>query len=205
MRNSSILFLFSVSVSLLISCSRQSDTQVNNPTVKTDTAQNDYLKSVARDPKQYFEDCKQLLSDAKRMDSIIMKEMEVKEEIANRAVKAFTDYAYYCSNDSVGPIFMIKAAQISQSINNIPQAKLILEKCITEHQRFKNLPAALFLLAQLYDDENSYLNNEQEARKLYQQIIDEYPKSDIVPSAKGALMMIGKSDKQLMEELKNKK
>jgi outer membrane protein assembly factor BamD (BamD/ComL family) len=125
--------------------------------------------------------------------------------VANKAIKAFTDYAYYCSNDTVTPIFLIKTAQVSVSINNIPQAKLALDKCINEHPKFKNMPAALFLLAQLYDDENSYLNNEEEAKRLYQKIIDEYPKSDMVPSAQGALALIGKTDKQLMEELKKKK
>ena len=134
-----------------------------------------------------------------------MRETEVKNELANKAIKVFTDYAFYCTNDSVSPVFMIKAAQIAQSINNIPQAKFILDKCIADHPEFKNLPAAIFLLGQLYDDENSYLNNEVEAQKLYNRIINEYPKSDLVPSAKGALLMIGKTDKQLMEELKRKK
>ncbi|MGZ4043107.1 MAG: tetratricopeptide repeat protein [Bacteroidia bacterium] len=204
MKNTTILFLSLLLVSLF-SCSDKKEPATITITPAKDSVKSDYLKSVSRDSKEYLNDCKKLFADAKRMDSIIMREMDVKNDLANNAIKIFTDYAFYCTNDSISPVFMIKAAQIAQSINNIPQAKFILDKCIAEHPGFKNLPAALFLLGQLYDDENSYLNSESEAQKLYTRIIKEYPKSDLVPSAKGALMMIGKSDKQLMEELKKKK
>lgn len=193
-----------VAVLLMFSCSNN-DHKNHVVIPKKDTAQSQYLKAPSRDSKNYLNDCKSLLTDAKRMDSVIMQEIEVKREVANKAIKAFTDYSFYCKNDSIAPIFLIKSAQIAQSVNNIPQAKFVLDKCINDYPHFKNLPAALFLLGQLYDDENSYLNNEVEAQKLYKRIVEDYPKSDLVPSAKGALLMIGKSDKQMMEEFKNKK
>ncbi|MCW3077741.1 MAG: hypothetical protein JWO32_2350 [Bacteroidetes bacterium] len=189
---------------LMVSCSGDNH-NTHKVIVKKDTVKSEYLKNASRDSKNYVNDCKVLFAEAKRMDSIIMHEMEVKTDIANSAIKAFTDYSFYCKNDSISPVFLIKSAQIAQSVNNIPQAKFVLDKCINDYPHFKNLPAALFLLGQLYDDENSYLNNETEAQKLYKRIIDEYPKSDLAPSAKGALMMIGKSDKQMMEEFKKKK
>lgn len=204
MKKATILITLSLSVSLFISCSHDAGSKKEEAVSKNDTAKSDYLKSVSRDPKEYLNDCKKLFAEARRMDSILMKEVDVQQALANQAVKAFTDYAYYCSNDSVAPVFLIKTAQVAVSINNIPQAKLALDKCINEHPKFRNMPAALFLLAQLYDDENSYLNNEEEAKRLYQKIIDEYPKSDIVPSAKGALALIGKTDKEILEEFKKK-
>lgn len=194
-----------LSASILYSCAPKEEAKSDETISKKDTSKSDYIKSLSRDSKEFLNDCKNLFAEARRMDSIIMRETEVKTELANKAMKAFTDYAYYCPNDSVAPVFLIKAAQIAQSVNNIPQAKLALDKCINDHYNFKNIPAALFLLGQLYDDENSYLNNEVEAQKLYKEIIEKFPKSDLVPSAKGALMMIGKTDAQLMEELKKKK
>ena len=138
------------------------------------------------------------------MDSILLTEMEVKIEIANKAIKAFTDFAYYCGSDSVCPIYLIKTAQVAVSVNNIPQAKLVLEKCISEHNSSKHLPAALFLLAQLYD-ETTYLNNEIEAKKIYETIIEDFPTSDWAKSSRGALKFIGKSDEQILQELKHRK
>jgi len=160
--------------------------------------------SLIRSNKLYLSDCKKLLAEAKKMDSILLKEMEVKPDVAKKAIKAFTDFAFYCGSDSLCPIYLIKTAQVAQSINNIPQAKIVLDKCVTDYARSKHHPAALFLLAQLYD-EATYLNNEAEAKKLYQKIIADYPKSDWAKSSKGALNFIGKSDEQIMEELKKKK
>jgi TolA-binding protein len=92
---------------------------------------------------------------------------------------------------------------VARSIDNIPQAKIVLDKCIEDYPDFKNLPEAIFLLAQLYD-EPGYMNSEVEAQRLYKQILEDYPKSPIIPTVKGALKMIGKTDKELMEEIKKK-
>ncbi len=154
-----------------------------------------------RDPKNYFRDCKLLLNEATRMDSTLYQQLEVNQALGNEAIKAFTDYAYYCGNDSLSPIFLIKTAQIATSLNNIPQAKIALDKCIADYPKFKSVSAAIFLLAQLYDEQN-YLNNEEEARRLYQEIIDKYPNSAEASSAKGALKFIGKTDKEMIDQLK---
>jgi TolA-binding protein len=154
--------------------------------------------------KLYLYDCAKLLREAKKMDSILLNELEVKTEIANKAIKAFTDFAYYCGSDSVCPIYLIKTAQVAVSVNNIPQAKLVLEKCISEHNLSIHLPAALFLLAQLYD-ETTYLNNENEAKKIYETIIKDFPTSDWAKSSRGALKFIGKSDEQILQELKTRR
>jgi tetratricopeptide (TPR) repeat protein len=160
--------------------------------------------SLNKPLKSYSADCKNLVVEAKRMDSLLLKEMEVKVDVANQAIKAFTDFAYYCSNDSLCPIYLIKTAQVAQSINNIPQAKIVLDKCVDEYPNSIHRPAAMFLLAQLYD-EATYLNNEAEAKRIYEKIISEYPKSDWAKSSKGALNFVGKSDEQIMQSLKKQK
>ncbi|MBA2611047.1 MAG: tetratricopeptide repeat protein [Bacteroidetes bacterium] len=199
-------FLFNLLIAsffFLVACS-------NQVAEKTNSDRKDSVKvvetsdSLIRSNKMYLSDCKKLLAEAKKMDSTLLKEMEVKTDVAKKAIKAFTDFAFYCGNDSVCPIYLIKTAQVAQSINNIPQAKIVLDKCIADYPKSVHRPAALFLLAQLYD-EATYLNNEAEAKKLYQMIIDEYPKSDWAKSSKGALNFVDKSDEQIMEELKKKK
>lgn len=201
-----IQFCFICSFAIIIaSCSGKNEVKENvTHSSEIDSTPSEYSKGVSRNSKEYLNDCKKLFAEAKKMDSIIMRETEVKTDVANKSMKAFTDYAYYCKNDSLAPVFLIKTAQIAQSVNNIPQAKLVLDKCIGDHSNFKNLPAAIFLLAQLYDDENSYLNDEVHAKKLYKQILEEYPKSDLAPSAKGALFQIGKTDAQIIKEFNKK-
>lgn len=161
----------------------------------------------AREPEnpaeKHIKDCVALRTNAVKMDSVILRQTETNGKLAGDVIRAFTDFAYHCSTDSLAPIFLIKTAQVAQAVNNTPQAKIVLEKCINDYPNFKNRPAAIFLLAQLYD-EAIYLNNEEQARVLYVKIIEEYPKSEWAASAKAALNFIGKSDQQIMEELKKK-
>jgi len=149
-------------------------------------------------------DCDNLRRTALRMDSILLQQTEIQETTAREGIKAFADFANFCPTDSLSPIYLIKCAQVARAINSIPQAKVVLEKCIADYPQFKDRAAAIFLLAQLYD-EVIYLNDEQEAKKLYEQVLDEYPNSDWAYSAKGALNFIGKSDEEILRSLKKKK
>ncbi|MDI1356414.1 MAG: tetratricopeptide repeat protein [bacterium] len=159
--------------------------------------------SISRSNKTFLTDCKILYQEAHRLDSVLMHQTEMDKPSANAAIKAFVDFANYCHQDTLSPVFLIKTAQVAKAINNIPQAKLVLDKCVKDYPLFRDRDAALFLLAQLYDEDN-YMNDEVEARRIYEQIISEYPKSDWALSAKGAIHFLGKSDEQIMKELKKK-
>jgi TolA-binding protein len=170
---------------------------------RVQTATSNKKDSVSRLSKNFYADCKALLTNARRMDSVLLNETEADAAKGNEAIAAFTDFAYYCKSDSMSPVYLIKTAQVARAVKNIPQAKTALDHCIAEYPSFSNRPAALFLLAQLYEEDN-YMNDPQEARRLYQQIIDDYPKSEWAASARGALRFVGKSDQEIMNELKKK-
>jgi len=104
---------------------------------------------------------------------------------------------YTCSS------FLLKAGQVAQSIRKFTQAQFYFQKCIDDFPKFKSRGAAMFLLAQLFDDA-SILNNETEARKLYDQIIREYPDSPYSNDAKSCIKNLGKTDEQLIQEFLKK-
>jgi outer membrane protein assembly factor BamD (BamD/ComL family) len=159
---------------------------------------------VRRDPHNFQSDCRDLYNKAREMDSTLQQQLQAETGLGNQAIGAFTDYAYYCNNDSLSPIFLIKSAQVARAISNIPQAQKSLQYCIDNYRNSPHRPAAIFLLGQLHEDK-TYLNDRDEALRLYQQVIDEYPKSDWAQSAKGAIAMMGKSDEEIIRFLKNKK
>lgn len=153
------------------------------------------------DPRGYLKDCNKMFAFASRMDSILYTQTDIDVPTAKKAIKAFTDYAHYCANDSISPVFLIKTGQVAAAIKNIPQAKLALETVIQQYPKFEGVPAAMLLLAQLYD-EADFLNNDEEAKRLYQEIIDKYPNTPEAESAKGAIKLVGLSDKEIIQELK---
>lgn len=135
------------------------------------------------------------------MDSVLLSQLEMDEAAAKKAIEAFTQFARFCENDSLVPVYLVKTAQVARAVQNIPQAKKALDQCLAGYPNFRDRAAALFLLAQLYDEPN-YLNDEEKARELYQKIVDEHPKSPWASSAKGAILFLGKSDEQIMEQLR---
>ena len=154
---------------------------------------------------EYLSECGKLYQTALFHDSIILAATEVKAEVASKAIKAFTEFAGICKNDSFAPVYLMKAGQIATVINNLPQAKASFEKVISDFPEFKNRGAAMFLLAQLYD-EPQYLNNEDKARELYDRIISLFPETEWAKNAHAARMMLGKTDEQIVQEFikKNK-
>lgn len=149
----------------------------------------------------YMADCGRLKREALRMDSVLLSQLEMDEAAAKKAIEAFTQFARFCENDSLVPVYLVKTAQVARAVQNIPQAKKALDQCLAGYPNFRDRAAALFLLAQLYDEPN-YLNDEEKARELYQKIVDEHPKSPWASSAKGAILFLGKSDEQIMEQLR---
>lgn len=151
----------------------------------------------------YTNECRTLYLEAVKNDSIILAATEMKPEVGNKAIKAFTDFSFYCKNDSLAPVFLMKAGQIATSINNMPQAQVCFEKCYQDFPNFKNRGAAMFLLAQLYD-EVAYLNNEDQARELYGKIINLFPNTEWSVQADAARALIGKTDEQIIKEFEKK-
>jgi hypothetical protein len=181
---------------LLCACNNPPE-QKNVPVVPKDS-----IKVAAVDTSA-TRDCAVLYKRARQMDSTILMALEVDPAIANNTIRAFTDYAYYCESDSLSPIFLVKTAQIAMAINNPNQAKVVLDRVINNYPKFRNKPAAIFMLAQLYD-ERTLLNNEEEAKKLYEKIIFEYPKSEWASSAKAAIKLLGKTDEEIIEQFQKK-
>ncbi|MBK6523794.1 MAG: tetratricopeptide repeat protein [Bacteroidia bacterium] len=186
--------LITLCSALLFLCACNSS---SNEAKQNDLIAKDSVKALVDTPAT--KDCATLYKSAKIMDSIILMQTEVNADIANRSIRAFTDYAFYCENDSMSPIYLIKTAQIAMAINNANQAKVVLDRCISNYPKFKNKPAAMFMLGQLYDEQHM-LNNEEEAKKIYEALIYEYPKSDWAINAKAAIKLLGKTDEQIVKE-----
>lgn len=149
--------------------------------------------------------CEVLLAQAHKMDSILLNGTRLDKPLANLSISAFENYASHCKNDSIAPVYLIKGAQVAQAVMNFQKSKSLLKTCLDSFPDFKNRPAAMFMLAQLYDEHNM-LNNEAEAKKIYDEIIYKYPKSAWAENAHYALNNLGKSDADLVKEfmVKNK-
>lgn len=147
--------------------------------------------------------CSVLLAKAKASDAVLMRAVVLDKEVATKAIKDFSSFAGYCENDSLSPVFYLKAGQVAQAIGSYSQAQAMLNNCLNKYPQFGNKGAVLFLLAQLYDDPKM-LNNEEKAKEYYEQIIKEYPKSSYANDARASIKNLGKTDEELIQEFLKK-
>ena len=148
-------------------------------------------------------DCKQRYQDAAHMDSLLLNALETSDTLAARAIHTFTHFAIYCANDSLSPVYLIKTAQVARAVGRPDQARAALEECIRKYRDFRDRPAAIFLLGQLFEDD-SYMSDRDAAAANYRQVIDEYPGSVWAENARAALQLLGKSDAEIIEMFKRK-
>jgi len=183
-------FFISGSV-LFISCGSNTSSNENHEVAQKDTV------IVKEDT------CTVLLKEVKRLDNILLNATALNNNVAEQAIKTFYEFASNCKQDTLAPVFLLKGGQVAQSIKKYSQAQSFFKKCIDEFPKFKSRGAAMFLLAQLYDDA-SMLNNESEARTIYHQILREYPDTPYANDAKACINNLGKTDEQLIQEFLKK-
>lgn len=176
---------------LLASCGGNTE-EKKEETVKKDTV-----------VRASSDSCSRLLARAKASDAVLMRAVVMDKDVAVKAIGDFSAYASYCENDSLSPVFYLKAGQVAQAIGSFSQAQAMLNNCLNKYPQFRNKGAVLFLLAQLYDDPNM-LNDEPKAKEYYEQIIKEFPKSSYANDAMASIKNLGKTDEELIQEFLKK-
>lgn len=177
-----------------ISCQNRSTKESSH----TDKQTNITIKNSNNDSCLYY------LNKCQKLDSVLLKSINFDEKKAVEANNTFVKCALICKNDSISPLYLMKAAQLSQSLYQIQMSEKYLKKILDDYPKSKLIPAVKFLLAQYYADKN-LLNQPKQAKELFNQIIKDYPQSVWAENAAAALKWVGKSDEEILKELKSKK
>jgi len=176
-----IFFLLIISLILFAGCS-------NNETPSENTDKKEL-------PREQF------VEEIKKLETEMFKSKVVVPEIANKAIKAYSDYALFFPKDSITPHYLFKAGEIATANHQYAQAIAYYENIEKEHKTFIHADAAVYMQAYIYD----YLTNEDaKAKDIYERLISNFPKSIYVNDAQSAIKNLGKSDEQLIEEFKKK-
>lgn len=191
-----ILSITSFLIFILYACRQESSHQLLQNT------------EVLKEPKQQNtlldDSCFYYIRESQHIDSILLSATNYDEQLAIRANNTFVKCAMLCDNDSISPLYLLKAAQLSQTLNKIELSEKYLNKILSDYPKTKLLPAVKFLLAQYYADKN-LLNQPRKAEELLNQIIREYPQTTWAENAAAALKWVGKSDEEILKEIKKNK
>lgn len=120
---------------------------------------------------------------------------------AQQLITQSLDFKKEFPTDSLTPIFIFKAADVSRGIGKYQQAISLWE---VAHEFFRDTiykPQALFLQAFTYDKD---LNNDEKAMYYYEQFMARYPRHRLVKDANMLLQMLRneESPEELIKKFK---
>lgn len=150
---------------------------------------------IAVDPKEL------LLKQIDSLETEMHKSQAMNETVASKALQAYFQYSKKFPADSVTPDYIFKSAEILTALQQYPQAYSNYKTIAEKYPTYKLVQESLFLEASILDN---YLNEDDKAKLVYEDIIKRYPESSYANDAKAAIMNLGKSDADLIKEFKKK-
>lgn len=198
MKRLGVSYLVFISLISIVACSEKNNIEQSKKLSENSTSTQNNQSIAINDSCIYYQ------KSARKMDSVLLNATKFEESTAIRANNLFVKCALMCNNDSISPLYLMKAAQLSQSLNKINLSEKYLKKIIEEYPKSKMIPATKFLLAQYYADVN-LLNQPDKAKDLFNEIIKDYPNTIWSENAAAAMKWVGKSDEEILKELKKKK
>ncbi len=143
----------------------------------------------------------EFLVQIKKMETEMFKSAELDNTKANDAIKLYTDYALYFPADTSAPEYLFKAGEVATASKKYKKALDQYETILSKYPEYKHFKETLYLKAFLLDN---FLNDDAAAKIVYEEVITKYPTTNYAKDAKTAIQNLGKTDEQLMQEIKKK-
>ncbi len=151
------------------------------------------------DDGTYFKN--QMLMAVHNAEDKMHKSTQLDPKIAGEALQAYSEYIGFYPDDSLAPDFLFKSAEIETAIQRFPQAYSHYKSIAEKYPKYKLVVESLFLEASILDN---YLNEDDKAKLVYEDLIKKYPDSPYANDAKAAIKNLGKSDAELIKEFQKK-
>jgi outer membrane protein assembly factor BamD (BamD/ComL family) len=120
---------------------------------------------------------------------------------ADMAITTYSEFIEKFPNDSLTPDFLFKAGEVATANMQYKQAIGYYKGVTANYPKYKYIEECWYLQAHIWDN---YLNNDDSAKVVYEQVIQKFPSSHYAQDSKAALQNLGKTDEQLIQEFKKK-
>jgi outer membrane protein assembly factor BamD (BamD/ComL family) len=134
---------------------------------------------------------KELLSTTAQIDSTK----------AQQLIDLYVGYADQYKTDSLAPIYLFKASDISMNISRYELSIGLLDRIRADYPDFSKIPDCLFLKAFIYENMTNELKKAEDA---YKEFISKYPEDELVSSAKAAIEHLGIPTEDLIKSFEEK-
>ncbi len=167
-----------------------------------------FIKAFPEDPKS-----NEFKTNLPKMASAEAYILEIGQSIFADTIKGFDEmkareyvdaceaFAMVLPNDPQAAEYLFKAAETSSTLKTFEKSFALYDWIIDKYPHSERAPVALFMKGFIFD---GTIKDSANAAKYYTEFIQKYPESPFYKDAKVLLSNLGKSDEQVLEELRKK-
>ena len=129
------------------------------------------------------------------------RNMPLDQGTAMFAMRVYDEYASYVPDEQKSPDYLFKAGELANSMQLSQPALGYFTRLTNKYPSYKNTPYAIFMQGMIYDDQ---LKDTAGARKMYKQVIEKFPNTQLAKDAETSIGHLGKSVEELVREFEQK-
>ena len=114
-------------------------------------------------------------------------------------VRKYRDYASINPRDSITPVYLFKAADLSIGLGNFDQAVGYLDNVLVNHPTYAKRIEVMLLKGFVYE---YHMNQHAEAVRAYKDLINAYPNHRLAKDAQAAIDNLTLTEEELLAKLK---
>lgn len=137
------------------------------------------------------------LDDMREAEASLMgDDWTMNMDVAPKVAKKYCKFVEQNPNDSTASTWLFHAMEINVMLEEIDKSIELGNKLIEQYPESKWAPRTLFFMANYIYDER--LHDLDKARATYEQLISDYPNSDLVDDAQQSIKFLGLTPEEIL-------
>lgn len=157
-----------------------------------------YLTSILKKRKSEIRDMPKYLKGLAETIFVDPDKFGINRTNTQTYVDACEAYALGYGDSDDAPVFLYRAAEMARTLKTYPKAITIYEWISSKYPDYEKTPTTVFLKGFILEND---IRDKAAAKKVYQDFLANYPKSDLVDDVQFLLKNIDKTDEQIMQEI----
>jgi tetratricopeptide (TPR) repeat protein len=138
-----------------------------------------------------------LLAEIKKREEAYKTKKTINNRNGFLLMEAYVAFSERFNNRENADEYLFKAGEIAMGANLTVEAIRYLTTLYDEYPRYKNRAYGLFLLGFVQENQ---ANNLDEAKRIYEQFLVEFPGHEMADDARASINNLGKSPEQIIRE-----
>lgn len=138
------------------------------------------------------------ISDIETQEAnISAMDVNTQDEDLQALIADYTRFVSDFSDDSLAPVYLQRAADLSLALDNTDRALSLLDSVVTLYPGYEDIGGCYFLKGYVFEVAERY----EEAREAYTYFVDNYPSHPLADDTRKTIQYIGMSPEEMLEAI----